>query len=220
MQSLSYRPSGIKTLYEGVILDTVVARPLRHGLRAPIERDHAAVPAIRCLFYPCRPANVVRLIAAVIVDSIDAVFSRWTRANVAEERFKRIEPTGAQKYAPSAVVFEGTSSRIRAAFLNAAPDHIFTGPSVLPSLSMCHSAWMVSLVATARLRRAFSEVVCAHVAFCAASTLAAIEQCAGWLAAHLAGSRPVVDDGSERIKRSGARSSHAPDYTSTLEWTT
>jgi hypothetical protein len=80
--------------------------------------------SIARLFPSGRPATILRLVIAVVVDTVDRMFSGRTTAHVGQECSERL-PTVANADAASAVVLEPNVVRIAAPSLHALPDFVF-----------------------------------------------------------------------------------------------
>lgn len=71
------------------------------------------------LFYAGCPSAVARLVAAIVVDSVDGVLRRWFRAHVFKERRKAVSPSVAHGYPPSSV-----ETKLVVSWVVATADHL------------------------------------------------------------------------------------------------
>lgn len=77
--------------------------------------------SIQALFERCRPAHILRLVVAVVVDAIDAVRRAWAWAYIVSESRERFQPGIAYDDASSTVILVLGRVRAVAAFFHCAP---------------------------------------------------------------------------------------------------
>ena len=131
---------------------------------------------IESLFTASRPTTVGGRIRTVVVNSIERQLRRWV-SHVSIEIFKAVEPSVADRDAPSAVVFVGRNIRIENATLHCFPNAIGASSwfSVFPvsALAMLKSSVKFTAQASARFGRT-AQIVGEEGAFFSAFTFAKI----------------------------------------------
>lgn len=131
MQRLANRPLVMQQApAQGASLQADAARPLAQRVALAVVRQDAIRPLIVALLQLRRPAHVARFVVAVVIDAVERVAERWTRADIGVENFERIAPALAHADAASAVGLIGWIIRIVAALSHAAPCRVFgSGPA-------------------------------------------------------------------------------------------
>lgn len=89
------------------------------------ETRRPAWTSVLCLFLRGCPANIARLIVAVIVDPFKRVIERWTRPDISDKDGDRIAPRLAHANAASAVVLVALCGWVGAPRIHRFPARIF-----------------------------------------------------------------------------------------------
>jgi hypothetical protein len=117
-------------------------------------------PRVVVLFNACRPANVARLVVAVVVNAVKCQFGRWSRTNVGKERLETIAPTLADSDATTSVVSERWTVRVLAPLADTTPNVVLR--------SVAHSVCALLRLAPTRGRLAYAQAANEHITLCAA----------------------------------------------------
>jgi len=98
--------------------------PFRYRALNVINRDNAISPHVAALRLPQFPPAVGRLIAAIVVDALDAVVARWALAHVAKE-CREIIPLFTYSDPASAVAMKPFVVGVPAALKHLTPNPVF-----------------------------------------------------------------------------------------------
>ncbi len=90
-----------------------------------------AISPIPHLLRACRPSAIARLVIAVVVDAFNGM-AKWAWPHVIEKCRERIEPSGIDSYASTAVVLEVSSVRIKTARFHGLPRSVFARSLTMP----------------------------------------------------------------------------------------
>ena len=122
------------------------------------------------LFEHSSPPNVTGLVVAVVVDSINRQFRRWSASYVGKECLKVITPFIANRDTPSAVIFVSGIFGIEAAVFYRVPNSIFSGFSKLFTLTVNKFVFStpISTIATAAFRKTIAKICPRNLPFSAA----------------------------------------------------
>lgn len=131
------------------------------------------------LLDPRSPSTVRRLVVAIGVDSVQAVFLRRSRRHVGDERFEALAPTIAHADAPGAVVRIALVLRVVAARLGRSPRSILRRLPALASAAVCQLAPVLGLQATAAFRLSSEQSVRSGLSSSSARTAAQPDARAG-----------------------------------------
>lgn len=107
-----------------------------------IHNQRTIVSSVICLFFPGCPATVIWLIVAVCILSIQGMFLRWSRTNIAIKCFERFVPFIANFDTSTSVVLINFTVRISTA-----------SPHVDPNLILgrvSHAVFQIALVFTSK----------------------------------------------------------------------
>ncbi len=125
-QSLIDRPSEEKETIPQCALGYVsLDTPFGNSFRLSLKREPSNISLISHLIYSKCPADVARLIVAVVVDSIDRVCYRWSWPHIAEKTLKRLAPLWTHTYTSPAVICERFIVLIQTAIQHVSPCSIF-----------------------------------------------------------------------------------------------
>jgi len=101
--------------------------PLSERLSLSFKDQDSVRASIASLFRPCSPTTIRRLIAAIVIDSIERVLHGRTWADIRQEVIKRISPAFANGDAPTSVGIKSTIGSVKAPSFHVEPNPIFTG---------------------------------------------------------------------------------------------
>lgn len=142
LQGARRTPAPIESLTDQPLVQAAFASPVGDRHRASLILDEANRSPVAALFSTRRPPDVARLIAAVVVDSVDGVLAGRSTAQVLKEPLKSTvtQPDGSYPD-PSATVVR----IVGAVLVAAARDHVDPGPILrglgsLPGVAMSKTA--------------------------------------------------------------------------------
>jgi len=131
-ERLGYAPSlYIESRPNGVRRNSSSLGPFSRSFGLPIKSDQPTRAPIPSLIGSCSPSAIGRLVIAVIVNALNAVFWRRTWPHVLDKIFKS-PPSRTNLYAASAVIFETGIPVASASCVEKAPNSVFcrSGQSV------------------------------------------------------------------------------------------
>ncbi len=125
-QGSFYAPTvGAQSRPQRAVIHIEDARPFRHRLGAPVERNLSVPARIVRLFYMVRPSAVLGRVRTVIVDAVDRVLLRWASPHVFEERREVVAPTVTHPYSAASIIGELVVLRVVAAVFYSLPCRVF-----------------------------------------------------------------------------------------------
>lgn len=140
--------------------------PFRDSQREAVCGVPHVAAAVAALRFLVRPTAIFRRVAAINIDSVDAVLVAWARPHVGVKRLKRIAPPSAYSDAASAIQREAFVCWIFAASDHAGPRAVFR------RLAHAVRDYLVGPRATTRFDFACAELVGAYSRFAAAVAMA------------------------------------------------
>lgn len=140
--------------------------PFRDSQREAVCGVPHVAAAVAALRFLVRPTAIFRRVAAINIDSVDAVLVAWARPHVGVKRLKRIAPPRAYSDAASAIQREAFVCWIFAASDHAGPRAVFR------RLAHAVRDYLVGPRATTRFDFACAELVGAYSRFAAAVAMA------------------------------------------------
>ena len=140
--------------------------PFRDSQREAVCGVPHVAAAVAALRFLVRPTAIFRRVAAINIDSVDAVLVAWARPHVGVQRLKRIAPPSAYSDAASAIQREAFVCWIFAASDHAGPRAVFR------RLAHAVRDYLVGPRATTRFDFACAELVGAYSRFAAAVAMA------------------------------------------------
>lgn len=145
------RPSVFQSILHEMFSAAQPIAPLRRTEPKAVELDHHVPARVIALFADCRPSAVLARIRAVVVNAVNRVPLRWSRAHVVDERVKAIAPGIAHRDASASVVLELTARLVIAAGAHHVPDVVVrVSRQAVRAMQCLHD--LVSIAAT-RFRR-------------------------------------------------------------------
>lgn len=159
---------------------------------------------IHSLLVACRPANIARLVVAVVVDSIQRQAHRRTRADVCIERFETLAPALADLNAAAAIVFVFLHFGVVATLEHVPPD------GVLGAQRHAVRAVVTEADAPTRLRESLTQATDEHGAFSAADASAQQEPSVVIALRFFSDDRPVVNRRPGSYRADQSRNIHRP----------
>lgn len=168
-QRLVNRPSMLDSTGNRLVGEARFPGPLRNGEPLAAELQITVQPRIVGLLMNSRPTAVSRLVASCHVDSIQGQAVVGPLAHVGSEGLKRVEPPCADRHATGPVKLVERMAGVRASLLHIDPGFIDRGsaPSVGRPVDLLPLRGRLARVATARSRRALSQMMRRHDALCA-----------------------------------------------------
>ena len=106
---------------------SAVPRPSKQRPCITTEGDIASYARVGVLRGLRSPTNILRLVMAVIVDSIDRMFVAWTKTYVRKERVERLSPSIAHSDTSPTVISEGAAPFIKTPLLHRGPCAMLSG---------------------------------------------------------------------------------------------
>lgn len=135
IESLFHRPAAHQSRVQCTWEHSGFMRPISYAQGSSAVRDKFGHGRIVSLFCACRPMTIAWLIVAIVIDSVNHMFRRWTRSHVFKEVLKCL-PSRADSYATPAVSVVADGVFVRAAFQHSLPDAMFRSVMhAVPSIS-------------------------------------------------------------------------------------
>lgn len=119
VKNASDRPAGMEALRNQALVNPQNLSPLRNGQRLPGMRQPHACAAIVSLSSAGGPYAIIRLIVAIIIESLKRM-SCWRLAHVSEEVFE-LSPSGAYVDTSAAIAIKAICGRVAASFFHVQP---------------------------------------------------------------------------------------------------
>ncbi len=116
------RPTILETHCQGLQAQPESFSPLHHAKGFAVEHQEAITASIPRLLFLRRPSDIARLIVPVVVDTVNLMRGRRTRAEVRIECAEGSPPQFANRDASPAIVVEGLMVRIGTSIKHTAPD--------------------------------------------------------------------------------------------------
>lgn len=157
-------PAKFQPLKDGCYGNTSAPRPFVLWERFVAQGKKASLALIVTLFGPDRPSAVFVAIRSIVVDALQAVFTRWSRPHVSLERSKAA-PFVAHDNAATSIVRIGRVFRVAASLTHIVPRRVF-GCGTSHSCAVLQRDIFTRAAATCR--RAILQGRCDYVALLAA----------------------------------------------------
>ena len=168
MMMLFQRPASSKAVPHRCSRNAENPRPLRKRMRLSSMTNPAIAAGVVVLLVSYGPSTVTRLIAAVVVNSVQGVCLRWALSDASDEGFEVGVPFLAHEDPASAVAVVLRVARIRASHAHLLPNPVFG--SSRPTVSAASGSPIVVTEAAATFRIASPEAVSKRANGCAAVT--------------------------------------------------
>lgn len=174
-QRALHRPAAPKPACELLRVDACARSPIRNAHRFAVEGDENVTPGVSRLLAPRAPSNVFRMVAAVVVGSLNRMMVRWPSTDVSKEVLE-LMPSFAHRDSAGAIQGVFLVLWILAAVEHCGPSSVFGSPvlrlTVSPvgaSATCCMAVAQVPSTDADSLAAVASTLPCDVAAFVGAS---------------------------------------------------